>query len=233
MAPQITTIEPSYWTAAIDWVHNATCFEHCDFVVEWETFSATTKATTIYIDRLKPGKHYKVNVTAQCMIVTRSLELHLNSTGTRKFKTKGMPPIITVFLQFGQVYDLYAYFMYTDGPIILSLTSANNTSVACAGKTFVLKCSHPPLDVIGSTGEYIFASTLPTWEINGEVITLDGSLFRATYLSETESLLEVSFGNFPSFSLSQTFTFTCAVHLHNHTVLNSKEFSIHVTGKKL
>lgn len=124
-------------------------------------------------------------------------------------------------------------FMYTDGPIILSLASASNTSVACVGKPFVLKCSHPPLDVIASTGEYIFASNLPTWEINGEVITLDGSLFRATYLSETESLLEVLFGNFPSFSLNQIFTFTCAVKLHNHTVLNSEEVSIHATGKYL
>ena len=119
--------------------------------------------------------------------------------------------------------------VHTDGPIKLSLTAPSN--IACIGKTFILNCSHPPLDVMTSTGEYIFASGLPTWKINKEILTLDGSRFRATYL-QAGSLLEVSFDKFPSFSINQIFNFSCAVHLHNHTVVNSEEVSIRATGKK-
>lgn len=119
--------------------------------------------------------------------------------------------------------------MYADGPIPLSLTAASNT--ACVGKMFTLKCIHPPLDVIASTGEHIFDSSLPTWKINGDILTLDGSLFRAAYLPKTESLLEVSFDKFPTFSLKQILKFTCTVRLRNHTVLNSEEVSIHAAGK--
>ena len=120
--------------------------------------------------------------------------------------------------------------MHADGPITLSLTAANN--IACVGKTFILNCSHPPLDAMTSAGEYIFVSRLPTWKINRKILTLDGSRFRATYLPEAGSLLEVSFDKFPSFSLNQIFNFTCAVRLHNHTVVSSEEVSIRATGKK-
>lgn len=123
--------------------------------------------------------------------------------------------------------------MFTDGPIPLSLTSASNTSVACVGKTYILKCSHPPLDVIAPSGKYIFTSAVPTWKIDGEILTPDGSLFRATYPSDSESLLEVSFDKFPTFRYqNQIFNFTCAVILQKDgTVFNSEKVSVHPTGE--
>ena len=121
--------------------------------------------------------------------------------------------------------------MYADGPIKLSLTAANG--IACVDKMFTLKCIHPPLNVIASTGEHIFVSSLPTWKINGKILTLDGSHFRAAYLPETGSLLKVSFDTFPFFSLNQIFNFSCSVRLHNHTVLYSEDVSIRAIGKKI
>ena len=120
--------------------------------------------------------------------------------------------------------------VHADGPITVSLTAASN--IACVGKTFILNCSHPPLDVMTSAGEHIFVSGLPTWKINKNFLTLDGSRFRATYLPEAVSLLEVSFDKFPFFSVNQIFDFICAVRLRNHTVVNSEEVSIRATGKK-
>ena len=196
------------------------------------------KALTFQINRLKPGQHYKVYVTAQCTMPAPSHELRLSTRSTREFKTKGMSPIIIhhsilyriLMNQLDNPVIFMLICMYADGPIPLSLTAASN--IACVGKTFTLKCIHPPLDVIASTGEHIFVSSLPTWKINGEILTLDGSHFRAAaYLSKRESLLEVSFDKFPAFILSQIFKFTCTVHLRNHTVLNSEEVSIHAAGK--
>ena len=113
----------------------------------------------------------------------------------------------------------------------MSLRSASNSSVACVGKTFILNCSHPPLDVKSTTGDYIFRTSLPTWKINGEILTLDGSLFTASYPSYSNSFLEVAFDKFPFFSLNQVFNFTCSVQLKNLTVLNSKAVSVSATGK--
>ena len=92
LSPDITTIVPEYWTAAIHWVHDATCFERCEYVVEWDTFSATTEAMTIHIDRLKPLQQYKVDVKAQCTTGAPSQELRLSTKSTREFKTKGISP---------------------------------------------------------------------------------------------------------------------------------------------
>ena len=92
LSPDITTIVPEYWTAAIHWVHDATCFERCEYVVEWDTFSAATEAMTIHIDRLKPGEQYKVDVKAKCTTGTPSQEQRLSTRSTREFKTKGISP---------------------------------------------------------------------------------------------------------------------------------------------
>lgn len=94
LPPQITNIVPDYWTADIHWVHNTTCFERCKYVVEWKTFSAMIKASTFQINRLEPGQHYQVYVTAQCTMPAPSHELRLSTKSTREFKTKGMSPII-------------------------------------------------------------------------------------------------------------------------------------------
>ena len=90
LPPQITSIAANYWSATIYWVHNTTCFEHCEFLVELGNFTATTKATSIHIDRLKPGQRYKVDVTAQCTSRAPSHELRGSTKGTREFQTKGM-----------------------------------------------------------------------------------------------------------------------------------------------
>ena len=121
----------------------------------------------------------------------------------------------------------------TDGPVTLSLRSASSTSVACVGKTFILICSHPPLDLKSTTGDYVFRTALPIWKINGDILTLDGSHFTASYPSDSSSLLEIAFGKFPYFTHNQVFNFTCSVQLNNFTILNSEEVSVQATGKNL
>ena len=172
-----------------------------------------------------------MDVTAQCATGAPSNELPVRTKGTKEFQTKGIYLYTLLIIHLGMMLMITNFAcVHTDEPITLSLTAASN--IACVGKTFILNCSHPPLDVMTSAGEHIFVSGLPTWKINKEILTLDGSRFRATYLPEAVSLLEVSFDKFPSFSLNQIFNFTCAVYLHNHSVLNSEEVSIRATGKK-
>ena len=207
---------------------------HCDFVVEWDhgNFNATTSSTTFLIDRLKPGKRQKVAVRAQCTIATPSPQLLVSSNGTREFRTKGMSPIIMAGIIIMKICWLFELVMFADGPVALSLTSASNTSIACVGKTFTLKCSHPSLNVLAPSGAYVFASALPTWKIDGEILTPDGSLFKASYPSESESVLEVSFNKFPTFRYqNQIFNFSCAIRAKSGTVFNSENVSVHPFGE--